>query len=106
MRKKILHLHLKDGMDNMKTLICNLRDGSIEYIMYGGTGSSGMGFAVSNIQFYDLVNGNIAWKRDRSLPVDTLENETLDQFKQRVIDMLSKSTSKVVKVVNTDIKFA
>ena len=59
-----------------------------------------------HLKFYDLVNGNIAWKRDRSLPVDTLENETLDQFKQRVIDMLSKSTSKVVKVVNTDIKFA
>ena len=105
-KEKLLHLHLKGTIGNMKTLICNLVDGSIKYTLYGGTGSSGMGFSMSNIQFYEVENGNIAWKRDHSLPVDTLENETLDQFKQRVISMLNNSTAKVANVVNTKIKFS
>jgi hypothetical protein len=41
MNKKILHLHLKDTMGNMSTLICRLVDGSIKYTLFGGTGSSG-----------------------------------------------------------------
>ena len=106
MKKKILHLHLKDTMGNMSTLICNLVDGSIKYTMYGGTGSSGTGFSLSNIQFYDVVDGNMVWQRDGSLPVSTLEGETLDQFKDRVINMLNNSTEKVVNSIATEVKFA
>jgi len=46
------------------------------------------------------------WDRNKSLPVDTLGGETLEQFQQRVIDMLNHSTDKVVKVINTEVKFA
>ena len=106
MNKKILHLHLKDTMGNMSTLICRLVDGSIKYILFGGTGSSGMPHSLSNIQYYDVVNGNIIWDRNKSLPIDTLEGETLEQFQQRVINTLNNSTAKVVKVINTEVKFA
>ena len=106
MNKKILHLHLKDSMGNMSTLICRLVDGSIKYTLSGGTGSSGTPYSLSNIQYYDVVNGNMRWDRNKSLPVDTLEGETLEQFQQRVIDMLNNSTDKVVKVINTEVKFA
>ena len=106
MNKKILHLHLKDSMGNLSTLICRLKNGSIRYILYGGTGSSGTPFAVSNIQFYDLVNGNISWDRNKSLPVDTRLGETEEEFKQRVIDMLNHSTKKVVNVVGNEVTFA
>ena len=60
MRKKILHLHLEDSMSNLSTLICSLKDGSIRYTFYGGTGSSGTPYALSNIQYYDLINGKIS----------------------------------------------
>lgn len=106
MNKKILHLHLKDVEDNMSTLICRVVDGSIKYTLFGGTGSSGTPYSISNIQYYDVVNGNMKWDRNKSLPVDTLEGETLGQFQRRVIDMLNHSTDKVVKVINTEVKFA
>jgi hypothetical protein len=104
--KKLFHLHLQDSMGNKQTLICRLKDGSINYILYGGTGSSGMPFALSNIQFYKLENGNMCWMRDARLPVENLEGETLEQFKDRVIDMLNHSTEKVIREVNTNVKFA
>jgi len=106
MDKKILHLHLKDTMGNMSTLICRLVDGSINYTLFGGTGSSGTPYSLRNILYYDVVNGNLIWDRNKSLPVDTLEGETLEQFQQRVIDTLNHSTDKVVKVINTEVKFA
>jgi hypothetical protein len=105
-REKLFHFHLEDGMKNKETLVCNLIDGSIKYSLYGGHGSSGTPFALSNIQFFDRVNGNINWKRGRSLPVDTLHNETKEQFKYRVKAMLNNSTAKVVGEVNTNVTFA
>lgn len=106
MNKKILHLHLEDGYGNLSTLICNLKDGSIRYTLYGGTGSSGTPFALSNIQFFDLVNGNINWDRNKSLPVDTRLGETEEEFKERIINMLNHSTKKVVNVVSNEVTFA
>ena len=105
-REKLLHLHLKDSMGNMSTLICNLIDGSIRYTLYGGTGSSGTPYSLRNIQYYDVVNGNMRWDGNRSLPIDILEGETLKEFKDRVISMLNNSTNKVVNVVNTKVKFS
>ena len=105
-REKLFHFHLEDGMKNKETLVCNLVDGSIKYSFYGGHGSSGTPFALSNIQFFDRVNGNIAWKRGRSLPVDTLHGETKEEFKYRVKDMLYNSTVSVVGEVSTNVTFA
>ena len=91
---KILHLHLADSMGNKSTLIGRLIDGSIRYMFYGGTGASGTPFSLRNIQFYD---------RDRSLPIENLEGETVTQFKDRVIAMLNNSTDKVIKDINTNV---
>ena len=103
--RKILHLHLADVRENKKTLIVRLKDGSIKYIMYGGTGSSGMGFSLSNIQFYEITNGNMRWLKNASLPVENLPDETLEEFKERVIKMLNNSTHKVINVVNNKVTF-
>ena len=104
--EKLFHFHLEDGMKNKKTLVCNLVDGSIKYSFYGGHGSSGTPFSLSNIQYYDVVNGNMNWKRGRSLPVDTLHGETKEDFKYRVKDMLYHSTVSVVGEVSTNVTFA
>lgn len=106
MNKKILHLHLGDSLGNIKTLVCNFKDGSIRYTLYGGTGSSGTPFSLSNIQFYDIVNGRIKWVNNRSLPIENLPNESIEEFRVRVINMLNLSTNKVIKVVNNEVKFA
>ena len=105
-KEKLFHFHLEDGCNNAKTLVCRLVNGSIKYSFYGGHGSSGTPFSLSNIQYYDIVNGNMRWKRNASLPVDTLEGETKEQFKQRVKAMLNNSTIKVVGEVNTNVTFA
>jgi len=102
--RKLFHLHLKDSMENKSTLICRLTDGNIRYTYYQGTGSSGMGYALSNIQLYDRVNGNMHWNK-KSLPIENLENETLIDFKHRVINILNNSTNKVVRDVNVNVNF-
>ena len=83
-KEKLFHFHLEDGCNNAKTLVCRLVNGSIKYSFYGGHGSSGTPFSLSNIQYYDIVNGNMVWKRDASLPVSNLEGESKKQFKERV----------------------
>ena len=98
-KEKLLHLHLSDGYGNLKTLICTTDENGIYYSMYGGVGSSGMGFAVSNIQFYTIIDGRIKWLKYASLPIDTKLNETKEDFKKRVIDMLNHSTYDIVKIV-------
>ena len=103
--KKLLHLHLSDSMGNLKTLICRVSPDGIYYSMYGGTGSRGVGFSTSNIQYYDIIDGQMKWDRNRHLPVENLEGETEQQFKDRVINQLNNSTDKVVRVVEP-IKFA
>ena len=105
-KEKLFHFHLKDGYDNAETLVCRLVNGSIKYSLYGGHGSSGMSFSLRNIQYYDIVNGNMAWKRDASLPVSNLEGESKEQFKERVKAMLKNSTLKFVKEVSTNVTFA
>ena len=98
-KEKLLHLHLSDSMGNLKTLICTTDENGIYYSLYGGIGSSGTPFAVSNIQFYTIIDGNIKWLKYASLPIDTKLNETKEEFKERVIEMLNNSTDKVVKIV-------
>ena len=105
-KEKLFHYHLEDVMGNAKTLVCHLVDGSIKYSFYGGHGSSGTPFSLSNIQFYDVVDGNMNWKRDASLPVENEEGEGLDDFKARVKYMLYHSTDKFVKEVSTNVTFA
>ena len=86
-KEKLFHFHLEDGCNNAKTLVCRLVNGSIKYSFYG-------------------VNGNMRWKRNASLPVDTLHNETKEEFKQRVKAMLNNSTVSVVGEVSTNVTFA
>ena len=103
-KEKLLHLHLSDSNGNLSTLICTLDDNGIHYSLYGGVGSSGTPFAVSNIQFYDVFineynRRDIRWLKYASLPIDTKLGETKEEFKERVINMLNHSTDKVIKIV-------
>lgn len=102
---KIFHFHLEDVAGNKETLACNLKDGALRYVLYRGHGSQGTPFALSNIQYYDLVNGDMHWKEGRSLPVETLEDETRAQFIDRVKKILKHSTRTVVHEVAINVTF-
>lgn len=90
---KLCHLHLVDPYGNPKTLICNLKEGSIRYTFYGSHGSSGTPFTLSNLQC--------------TLPVDKIsEDETKEQFVQRIIGTINhKSVYRVVNEVSTEVTF-
>ena len=101
---KIAHLHLKDSMDNAYTLVCNLKEGSIRYNLYSSHNDSGTPNSLRNIQFYDVINGNMRWS-NKSLPLENYEGESTNEFKNRIVQMLNNSTHKVVKEVNTKVTF-
>lgn len=101
---KIAHLHLADGYNNPYTLVCSLVDESIKYKFYSGYGSSGIPNSLRNIQFYDIVNGNMKWL-DKSLPLENYEDESIQEFRSRIIQMLNNSTHPVVKEIKTQVTF-
>jgi len=84
-------------MGNKKTLICNLRFGSIKYRLYGGWADKGIDFSVNNI---------LLKLPDEYLPVDTEYGESTEQFTLRVWQMLEDSTDKPIRNVNANVKFA
>lgn len=99
MSEKIFHLHLQDSMRNKRSLVCYLKNGSISYSFYGGWSSSGISYALSNMQ--------VGYRNGNTLPVENLPGETKEQFTNRVIDIINNdSVESVVKEVNTEVKFA
>jgi len=90
---KLCHLHLKDSMGNSKTLICRVEGGSVHYNLYGGHGSSGTGFSLSNLQC--------------TLPIEKLSpKETKEAFVKRIIDEVNyNSVCRVVKQVDCNVTF-
>jgi len=90
---KLCHLHLQDSMGNPKTLICNLDEGSIRYVMFGGHGSSGMGFSLSNLQ--------------STLPIEKLsKKETKEEFVKRIVRVINcESVYRVIKQVDCNVTF-
>lgn len=90
---KLCHLHLQDSLGNKKTLVCHLHEGSIRYVLYGGHGSGGTPFSLSNLQC--------------DLPVDKLTpDETKEDFVRRVVRNVNwKSVCQVVREVDCDVSF-
>jgi|TARA_B100001093_G_scaffold519811_1_gene610657 hypothetical protein len=89
---KLSHLHLKDVYGNPKTLVCRLSEGSIRYSLFGGHSSSGTPFAISNLGI--------------SLPIDKVhEEETREEFSNRIKETINKSSYSVVNEVSTKITF-
>lgn len=83
--QKIAHLHIQDGMGNKKTLICNLKDGSITYKLFSGVMSSGLPHSLSNLQC--------------KLPIEkTHEKESKEEFKERLIKIINEDS--VYRVIN------
>ncbi len=104
--KKIIHLQLKDGFGNKSTLVCRLKNGSIVYILYKGWGDSGIGYSLSNIQFYEVVGNSKKWNNDITLPLYTEEGETIEEFQDRIILTMMNSTETICNNIPTEVKFA
>jgi len=102
--KVLGHFLLEDYNDNKSSLILRLNESSgyISYRLYMGHGSSGMGEALSNLQCVKSIGG----RREDALPYEKVRaDETMDEFKQRVIEAIDKySVRKFVRERKT-VKF-
>lgn len=103
---KILHLQLVDSFENKETLICRIVEGQVKYSFYKGWGDSGLKYSLSNIDFFEKVEGGkIKWLDNTSLPISNYEGETLKEFKKRITNMIKNSTRTIVSVVNNKVEF-
>lgn len=95
--KALGHFLLEDTMSNKSSLILRLNEqsGYISYKLYTGHGSSGMGESLSNLQCERSYGG----KRGDALPYEKISHdETMDDFKERVIEAVNKySVRKVIR---------
>ena len=86
-------------MRNKQSLVCYLKEGSIKYSHYGSWNNTGIALSLSNMQ--------VGYRKGSNLPLESLQNETKEQFTKRVVDIInSDSVCNVVKQVNTEVKFA
>jgi hypothetical protein len=97
---KILHLHLRDGLGNPRTLTCHLNDGCIEYKAWAGHGSSG-----TRIRANDLCPGH-----KKHFPIDNPDGLSLEQFKDSILDLWSPWKDqdygpKIDRVVQNKVEF-
>ena len=91
--RKIAHLHLKDYSNNKYTLICRIKNGSMNYILYSGWSSSGMPNSLSNLQC--------------NLPMFPNPNETEEKFVDRIVDTINRDSVKYVeKRIPVEVTFA
>lgn len=91
-KQLVAHLQIKDPHGNKETLKCWVGE-SVSYSLYGGWNSSGLPFSLSNLQC--------------NLPMYPKPNETVEDFKQRIIDTINNKSVCTVHIdVPTKIKFA
>lgn len=102
--KTLGHFLLEDYNGNKSSLILRLNESSgyISYRLYMGHGSSGMGESLSNLQCKKSVGG----RQEEGLPYEKASaKETIDEFKERVIEAINKhSVRKFVRERKT-VKF-
>jgi hypothetical protein len=96
-RTKILHLQLRDPVGGDYTLLTEIIDGSIKYMLYDGHSSYGTRFPLSQLGMPSGVY----------LPVETkYEDETMDEFRERVLEAIrEQSRMIIVRVVENQVKF-
>ena len=97
---KILHLHLRDGLGNPRTLTCNIQDGCIKYKAWTGHGSSG-----KRVRVNDLCPGH-----KQFFPIDNPNGLSLDEFKDSIIHLWSAWKDKdygpkIDRVVQNKVEF-
>ena len=95
---KLAHLQLHDSMQNKRTLIANLKDGSIHYSLFTGWGNYGTGCSLSDLQ--------VGYKHDSQLPLDNERELSVEEWRGYVIDILnSDSVYRVINTVPNQVKF-
>ena len=96
---KIAHLQLLDSMRNKRTLIANLKDGSIQYSLFTGWGNYGAGCSLGDLQVGD--------KHDSRLPLDNERGLTVEGWRDYLVDIINNdSTYQVENIVPNTITFS
>jgi hypothetical protein len=95
---KLAHLQLLDSLGNKRTLVANLKDGSIHYSLFTGWGNYGTGCSLGDLQ--------VGYKHDNVLPLDNEDDLTLDEWRDRLVAIINvDSVYRVDYVVPNTITF-
>lgn len=95
---KLAHLQLHDSMENKRTLIANLKDGSIHYSLFTGWANYGGGCSLSDLQ--------VGYKHGSVLPLDNARELSVEEWRGYVIDIINNdSTYEVIQIVPNKVKF-
>lgn len=95
---KLAHLQLLDSMGNPRTLLANLRDGSIQYSLFTGWGNYGAGCSLSDLQ--------VGYKYDSRLPLDNDRDLSIEEWCDYLVSIINTdSVYRVDNIVPNVVKF-
>jgi len=95
---KLAHLQLHDSLENKRTLIANLKDGSIHYSLFTGWANYGTGCSLNDLQ--------VGYKHNSILPLDNERELSVEEWRGYVIDIINNdSVYEVINIVPNKIKF-
>lgn len=95
---KLAHLQLHDSLENKRTLIAKLKEGSIHYSLFTGWGNYGTGCSLADLQ--------VGYKHGSQLPLDNERDLSVEEWRGYVVDIInSDSTYEVINVIPNEITF-
>jgi hypothetical protein len=95
---KLAHLQLHDSLENKRTLIAKLKEGSIHYSLFTGWGNYGTGCSLDDLQ--------VGYKHNSQLPLDNERDLSVEEWRGYVVDIInSDSTYEVINIIPNEITF-
>lgn len=95
---KLAHLQLHSSLKHKRTLIANLKDGSIHYTLFTGWANYGTGCSLGDLQ--------VGYKHGSVLPLDNARELSVEEWRGYVVDIInSDSTYRVIQIVPNKVSF-
>ncbi|MAN61914.1 MAG: hypothetical protein CMI60_08185 [Parvibaculum sp.] len=95
---KLAHLQILDSLENRRTLLAILKDGSIHYTLFTGWGNYGTGCSLDDLQ--------VGIDHNSQLPLDNSMELTVEEWKKYLIDIINRdSVYSVDRVVPNKVTF-
>lgn len=95
---KLAHLQLHDSLQNKRTLIAKLKEGSIHYSLFTGWANYGTGCSLADLQ--------VGYKHGSELPLDNERELSVDEWRDYVCGIVNTdSVYEVINVIPNEITF-
>ncbi len=95
---KLAHLQLHSSLENKRTLIAKLKEGSIHYSLFTGWGNYGTGCSLTDLQ--------VGYNHGSELPLDNERELSVDEWRDYVVGIINTdSTYEVINIIPNEITF-